>query len=628
MTDLLLSHINHTAPLVDSLGSASASTSTTNNRALNVLPAEEEDYTIKCICEFQEDDGNTVFCEKCETWQHIECYYHQKKVPDVHNCADCEPRAGDARRATERQRRRREQIDTGDRKIKKPASKSHKKKVKAPEHHVIHTNGWTHEKTDLAFVRNGGGGSPRDQPPPAKRSKTSHRASNSMHAQATPANPTSYPSNRSLSGSHSLQSPSKTPSGHSSSGYHTEPYSQEFLQLYDHDPGDAPMQANLFNDIAIASSLSLWSDDVEALTNAANGRTPQDIFMRCDQSLDSMDLPQLNKVTKLDESQDYDGLHPKWIFLTIDVFAPQNSIVGELRGKVGHMQDYVQDSANRWEYLRHPVPFVFFHPKLPIYIDTRREGTSCRYLRRSCRPNLTMKTILENGSDYHFCFVANQDLLPGTELTIGWVLDEHIRKYFSQNNDMVKQEGVLDTAGNYVTDWVGKVLADFGGCACEDPNECSMAVYDRRNSSFSFDSAIHMSNGKPKKGWKTRNQISPQSTGQATNSRSGSEALKNPEEEEQDDTRSSSGSYKSKPRSRDMTPHHASIDAGNALGLELTDREKRKIAAMEKNFEQDKQQPAHKKKKRTSGGSTINTPAVTAPVNNLLSLSLYALANM
>ncbi|MCJ1253816.1 hypothetical protein MMC24_001630 [Lignoscripta atroalba] len=619
MTDLSFSHTNYTTSLVDSLvGSTSSSIQSAYNSVPYALPAEEEDYTIKCICDFQEDDGNTVFCEKCETWQHIECYYHQKNVPDVHNCADCGPRPLDARRATERQRRRREQIDLGDRKVKKPGTKSHKKKIKAHDHHAIHTNGWPYDRHDLAFHRTGSSGSPRDQPPPAKKPKTSHRASNSMHSQAVPPNSMSHVNNRSTSGSHSLHSPSKTSRTHTPNGYHIEPYSLEFLQLYEDDPGDAHMQANLFNDIAIASSLSLWSDDVEALTKAANGRTPQDIFLRCDQPLDSMNLPQLNKVIKQDESHDYDGLYPRWTYLTIETFAPQNSIVGELRGKVGHMQDYVQDSANRWEYLRHPVPFVFFHPKLPIYIDTRREGTSCRYLRRSCRPNLSMKTILENGSDYHFCFVANQDLEAGTELTIGWVLDEHMRKYFQKNNDTVKQEGVIDPAESYVTDWVGKVLADFGGCACDDPNACSMAVYDRRNITFSVESAMRLSHGKLKKGRRSHNHMSPHSTGQATNSRSGSEALKHQDEEEQEDSRSCSGSLKSKSRSRDMTPARlVPADSSNVPGLELSDREKRKIAALEKNFEQleqDKHQPTQKKKKRTSGGSTLSTPTAAASV--------------
>lgn len=58
---------------------------------------EEEPYTIKCICEYSDDDGNTIYCEKCDTWQHIECYY-PRQVEDAsreefdHSCADCKPR--------------------------------------------------------------------------------------------------------------------------------------------------------------------------------------------------------------------------------------------------------------------------------------------------------------------------------------------------------------------------------------------------------------------------------------------------------------------------------------------------------------------------------------------------------
>ena len=34
----------------------------------------EVEYLIKCICTCGDDDGNTVYCDNCETWQHIECY--------------------------------------------------------------------------------------------------------------------------------------------------------------------------------------------------------------------------------------------------------------------------------------------------------------------------------------------------------------------------------------------------------------------------------------------------------------------------------------------------------------------------------------------------------------------------
>ena len=632
MTDLPSSLNPQTAPFVDPVANPIPSSNHPNESSTSILYAVDEyaeDYTIKCICAYKDDDGNTVLCERCDTWQHIECYYYpSKKVPDVHNCADCEPRPIDAKSATARQRRKREQMDIGDRRPKKPSNKSHKKKIKIPE---PNTNGWSGDKNDHhASSHEHTSRSSKDQPPPTKRPKTSHRASGSM-SQVLPPNLAARAGKRSASSSHALQSPTKTPTSHSPDAYCSEPYSLEFLQLYDHDPGDVPMQANLFNDIKITNDLTLWSEDVESLAHATGGRMHQDIFQRCDQPLDSMTFPELRLETKQDHRTSYEGLHPTWKFLIGDTFIPQNALIGELKGKIGHMRDYCQDPANRWAYLRHPVPFVFFHPYLPIYIDTRSEGTLCRYVRRSCRPNVTFKTILENGSDYHFCFVANQNIEAGTELTIGWVLDENIRKsldraHFGNNNNYnhnheeIKQEGVSGTEADYISDWVGKVLADFGGCACYDPSQCSLARFDRRNSTSSIDSAIYLSNGKSKKGRKGHNNISPQSTGHATNSRAGSERLKHSEDTEQEDSRSSSGSMRSKPRSRDVTPAEpASGDTGASLGFELSSREQRKIAAMEKNFElleHDRHQPPLKKKKRGSGASNLNTPAAGSSVSS------------
>ncbi|MCJ1314865.1 hypothetical protein MMC15_000179 [Xylographa vitiligo] len=608
MTDYSLSHITHTAPLVDTLAISNSSIAepVLLNPTLNGL--EEEDYTIKCICGYQEDDGNTVFCEQCNTWQHVDCYYYKKDPPgddDEHGCADCTSGLElDAKRATDRQKKKREQIHIVPLKPKKKISgKSHKKIIRPYDHVGVHTNGWPEDGQEIAHPRNGHGGSPKDQHPPAKRVKTSHRSS---HSQNLPLNGAVHTSRRSASASHALHSPTKPSISYAPNGYHHEPYSPEFLHLYEDDPGDAPLLANSFNDIQVANDLSLWSNDIEALTAVANGRTHQDIFMRCEQTMDSMPLPQLQKENKTDESKDYDGLHPSWTYMTINEYRPQNSIVGELRGRIGRMQDYVQDPSNRWEYLRHPVPFVFFHPHLPIHIDTRKEGTSCRYLRRSCTPNLIMKTILENGSDYHFCFVANKDLEPGTELTVGWTLDAHMRSFLQQKNDGIKQEGAADTDESYAAEWVGRVLADFGGCACDSPNDCSMAKYDRRHSSFCGDSAIYMASAKSTKKQKSRNHVPSQSAGRTTTSRSGSEAIKRYEDDEADDSHSTSTSARSKPNSRELTPSGTTIgESAIASGVEIEPRIKKKIELLEKN---DKCQVAPKRKKRTSGGSVVNTP--------------------
>ncbi|MCJ1471134.1 hypothetical protein MMC07_009782 [Pseudocyphellaria aurata] len=610
MTDFSLTLKSHTAPVVDPIAGPAPSSAKLPypSKSTELLVDDEEDYTIKCICGFQDDDGNTVLCERCETWQHIVCYYFTSEegtIVDVsnidHNCADCEPRPLDTKGATERQSKRREEPDS--RKPKKTTTKSHKKKVKIPESNFAPMNGWSHDSHERTSR------SPKDQlPPAAKKTKTSHRPG-SINFPPGPLNSVSQTGKRSASSSRTFHSPTDMPHSHSPNGYSSEPYSLEFLHLYDNDPGDAPMQANLFNDITITGSLSSWSHDVESLRDAANGLSPQDVFHRCDHPLDSMKLPCLRKDHKKDLSYEIDGHHPRWKFLIIDSLTPKDSIVGELRGKIGHMQDYVQDPVNRWDYLRHPVPFVFFHPKLPIYIDTRCEGTTCRYLRRSCRPNLSMKTILENGSDYHFCFVAKHDLEAGSELTIGWVLDEHIRNFVHhRHHDETKQD---DAEEDYVTDWVGKVLADFGGCACNTPSQCALARYDRRHGGSTNNSTRQLPNGKSTKGRNGyANKPSPPSTGQATNSRAGSEVFKHQDDEDHDDNRSTSGSMRSKARSRDLTP--TPRISGEMSFVELSDRDKRKIAAVEKNFEQlEQDRPAPKKKKRNSGGSTLNTPTAT-----------------
>ena len=598
MTDLSLN--THTATSVRTTVGSVPSISAHPQDPQHAPGDEVEDYIIKCICGFREDDGNTVYCDLCDTWQHTECYYIDKhgNVPTTeelevidHFCADCQPRSLNAKGAIERQRIRRKELDPGDRKVKK-ATKSHKKKIRGPESSELLINGWDHNDQDL--FNDDAGQSPRDQHLPTKRPKTNHRSLHSMQLPVLSQN--SNPHLHKQSGS-TVHSPSKVQGKHLPTEYGREPYSDEFLSLYDNDPGDTPMQTNLLNDISITRDLSNWSHDVELLREATNGLTPQDVFNRCEQPLDSMPLPDLNKEYREEESTVPGGRRPRWTYLTIDSFIPKDSIVGELRGKIGHMQHYIQDPNNRWEYLRHPAPFVFFHPKLPIYIDTRFEGTICRYLRRSCDPNLSMKTFLENGRDYHFCFVAKKDLDAGTELTIGWVLDEHIRSFFyHRNQDEVKMEGDVNAEEDYVTDWAAKVLGEFGGCAC-DSSKCAFDRYDQRSTSM-----VKGRGGQIDKQLQGNN-------GYKTNSRANSRASS-----EQDEGRSSSGS---RSQSRDVTPtRNASGDLG--FGVEISDREKRKIAALEKNFEQlenDKHQPANKKKKRNSGGSHINTPSAGTSVS-------------
>ncbi|PYH95987.1 hypothetical protein BO71DRAFT_448962 [Aspergillus ellipticus CBS 707.79] len=538
----------------------------------SVAPEEEEPYTIKCICAFEDDDGNT----------HIECYYHGRDVPEVHNCVECEPRSLDGRRATERQRRLREQND-GDRKAKRSGTKSHKKK---PREHGDQVNGFHHRSESSA----------RDQPL-AKKVKTNHRSSGSVSSASGVPN---FPADARKRAAPSM-SPTKT------SGPSIPLYSQEFLHLYDHDQDYASMDSNLFVNLPLATELAAWVSEPEAIAQISNGRSAQDIFTWSDAPLDRSRWPTLSTETITDSSIEVEGQHPTWKILKTRDRVGKDEIVGEITGKIGLLRDYCLDPSNGFQELRHPQPFVFFHPQLPLYIDSRHEGSVLRYVRRSCRPNVTMKTYITNQVEYHFCFVAKEDIAADSELTAVWYLDPQL---FESTNGLVKQESsenVTDTAANCISN----VLAHFGGCNV-----------DRRRHPKALDTNAKQVNAKRKK-TKPKTNISPP----AANSRAGSETTRNPDEDDQADSRSASGSARDQTHSRDLTPTLQIPTEGFTQGdSELSAREKRKIAAAEKKFQQleQDQQAMQKRRKRASGQSThgarerqSHSPPSGGPVGSL-----------
>lgn len=556
-----------------------------NGSGSNANLADEEEYTIKCICGYADDDGNTVFCEKCESWQHIECYYPSKKVPDVHFCADCDPREVDAKRAAERQRRSREGLlDGGDRKVKRPSSKTTKKKHKdsTPSEQI---NGWHLERHDSQSVG-------RDQPPPAKKPKTSHRTSGSVAS----INGSGEGRKRALSNIH-YPSPSKSPPD--ATRYPPIPlYTAEFLELYDHDQGTIDAQANEHT-IPALNELSSWRSMPSRIAGPGEAPSNHAPFVRATAPLDESAFPPVSLQETERRDVEIDGKIPRWKYIVTQSAISKDTIVGEIRGEVGMLDEYCQQhSQNRWPELSHPDPFVFFHPHMNIYIDSRKQGTQLRYLRRSCNPNITLKTFITEVGDWRHCFVSKDEIPAGVELTATWFLNPT----FMLNSDAHSDQD--DPPFGRQCEWVSRVLANFGDCACNKGGACLFSRFDRRTLLKSSDL---QEKGKPgrKKKPRTKPVISPKSTG--PNSRAGSEALKQ-EDDDGADQRSTSGSV-SEPKSRDMTPSNvAALDADPVLGSQLTDREIRKLRALEQREQERNKTKEKKTKKRTSGGSNLNTP--------------------
>ncbi|KAF4474657.1 Ankyrin repeat [Fusarium agapanthi] len=96
---------------LDEIKESTGADLTADSAAVNygnpIWPGDEEPYCIKCICNFSGDDDDTIYCETCDTWQHVRCFYPDNfeeaiRENSAHSCMECKPRPLDRKRARER----------------------------------------------------------------------------------------------------------------------------------------------------------------------------------------------------------------------------------------------------------------------------------------------------------------------------------------------------------------------------------------------------------------------------------------------------------------------------------------------------------------------------------------------
>ncbi|KAK3991308.1 SET domain-containing protein 3 [Cladorrhinum sp. PSN332] len=568
---------------------------------------EEEPYTIKCICDNPDDDGNTIFCETCETWQHIECYYPDR-VEDAlsadfaHSCVDCEPRPYDRKSAIERQKAKTVLPivpDTADKKPKRPSSKSHKKKK--PSEIQINGHGHGHSAEPKPHHP-----SPHDNsnPHPPKKAKNSHKSSHSVSAPAPKRSP-SYGNAKTGSG-HPL-SPATTPPD-LPDDFEIHNYSDGFLSLYNDHRIVQPVRVNSFADLGVSNKMLEWLRDKEMMQKDT-GCSYSDVFQVLPPGIDSPFKPKLVEPETASKIAS-NGTVLQWQFLRAVAPIDKDTPLMEVNGHVGLQRVYCADPVNRWGDFSSPLPFVFFHPLLPLYIDTRREGSDARCVRRSCRPNAVLETYLSSAPQtYHFWLVSDRPIEAKEQITIPWDFrfpkdrETRILQLLGLSDETTESDSeAVPNADEYqfLRGWIHTVLSEYGGCACDLGPECAFARFHR--TWLAKSQTKKTKKRKPK----AQHAISPTSTGHATNSRAPSEGHLD-DVPEHNERRSVSGSSRSKPPSRDMTPT-ARQGSFDTLGIltEPTDRDKRKVAMVEDTFRRMEQQQPPRKRKRVSDGTTAS----------------------
>lgn len=564
---------------------------------------EEEPYTIRCICKYPDDDGNTIYCDRCDTWQHIECYYPNNsedalRDPDfAHFCVECKPRPLDRERAKENQRQK---LTTGvtegmaDKKSRRPLSKSHKKKPKPSDPPLTgqHSKAEKHASTQ------------DNHPPPAKKSKSSHKSSQSISSQAAKRSP-QFGSTKS---NHAHPpSPAATPPD-LPADFEIHAYAPAFLSG-SRERGVEIVHTNSFASLQVSNAISVWLRDHNKLQKET-GWTYADIFQPLPPNIDELKRPVDIELSRKPLGQ---GTVASWKCLKAPSAIAHNVPLVELNGQIGIQSSYCADPDSRWQELTSPLPYVFFHPMLPLYIDTRKEGSQARYIRRSCRPNAMLETYLSDGFELHFWIVTDRHVAAKEEITLPWDFrfpNENKSRMLrvlglSDEDTSAHAESSVDD-GEYqaLTSWLHNILSEYGGCACNLGPECAFARFHRNHLS-----KVQTPTNPPKiKKRKTKTQSSSTiGTNPATDSRAASEG--HPEDAPENDRRSVSGSARSKPPSRDLTPT-ARQGSFDTLGIltEPTDRDKRKVSMIEETFRRiELQQQPTKKRKARSSDATITS---------------------
>ncbi|KAH7626283.1 hypothetical protein B0T09DRAFT_53419 [Sordaria sp. MPI-SDFR-AT-0083] len=565
--------------------------------------AEEEPYTIRCICKYPDDDGNTIYCDRCDTWQHIECYYPNNseealRNPDfAHLCVECKPRPLDRERAKENQRRKLTAGVTAgmtDKKTKRPLSKNHKKRPKPSDLPLTgqHSKAEKHVTTQDSHAA------------PPKKSKSSHKASQSISSQASKRSPQF--GNTKSNHAHP-PSPAATPPD-LPADFEIHTYAPALLSDSS-DRGVEIVHTNSFASLQVSNAISAWLRDHNKLQKET-GWAYDDIFQPLPPNIDQLKRPVDIELSRKTLGQ---GIVASWKCLKAPSPIAHNVPLLELNGQIGIQSSYCADADNRYQELTSPLPYVFFHPMLPIYIDTRKEGSQARYIRRSCRPNAMLETYLSDSFELHFWLVTNRQVAAREEITLPWdfrfpnenksrmlrvlgLPDEDTSAHTDSSVDDLEYQGL--------TSWLHSILSEYGGCACNLGSECAFARFHRNHLGKS---QAPTNPPKTKKRKSKTSSTSTAGTAPTTDSRAASEG--HLEDAPENDRRSVSGSSRSKPPSRDLTPT-ARQGSFDTLGIltEPTDRDKRKVSMIEETFRRIElqQQPTKKRKARGSDAATTS----------------------
>jgi len=533
---------------------------------------------IQCICGFHHDDGFTIACDQCDTWQHGYCVdIDRNAVPEKYECPNCRPRPVDIRRARDYQQQNvddRGREEKPRRKKPKSTSSSNPSRKKDSSSNATQSSG-----PGLSMLTDRAGASGKTNT--SKESTSSRKRGSNRASVSTKAEPTINYAVDSVNGA--FGTPGGAVISNASSPAMTVATDRNLEGESDTDMEKPQLYRYDFTDITDSKD-HYASKEVQKFVNQLI-IPPHDETVRWLSSHDVPSvLPGLSVISLPDNSHTYS---PAQHFITVDNQCQDGQLVALCKGEINFKESYQSNAINQFNLLRHPKPSVFFHPSKPICIDSRIHGSLARFVRRSCRPNTTLATLIIDGIEVAFGLITTETVPAESELTIGWEWGpcRSIQKLLNGSPAEQLDDGDFQDAVFFA----GTLTKEIGGCACVDKDEC---VFFRLKE---CETEVKRELSPPKSLTRTRRGS------RATQSTPGSNQA-SPERQISSDREG--GSRSSKSLSRDLSPQ---------LQIEgrMSSRDARKLQGLLSRFEKIEQGDQLVGNKRRKRNNTVSASTVT-----------------
>jgi hypothetical protein len=460
---------------------------TSFDKKLPSSPAEDEEpeiYSIdagviRCICGFTHDDGFTIQCEKCNAWQHAVCVnIENDQVPEVYFCDKCGKLSYDINAAKVYQIRRLKELKAQADLARSLNDEDSASRSKSRKRSSVDDDGNSEDETmtkrrrshddvkrsnNNTGVNNSSNNTDRGSSTGASPKVSSSRSSPAPSSGATTNATTTTSSGNRRGRTKRLTVPTGLPIPSKDDDNDNEPekkftlaqmYSSYFVSISENRFA-TPAVRNYVN--SLPSNPDVDQDEITQLsaTKYQNVKLPDLIV----------------KLTSDHPKQKFSGFSRFGLFLENSV--PRDRYLINYVGQVMTLQQYKSHPVNQYRQFGCPKPGVLFHPSLPICVDARLVGSKARFIRRSCRPNCKISTVVVDKTKVKFAVFSTESIEAGSELTIDWEWDQKhpARKLIDgvSPDQLTKQEKLFL---EHVADMANQRGAE---CACNLPaGECIM----------------------------------------------------------------------------------------------------------------------------------------------------------